>query len=134
MWYPPLFHQTIDDIALETDSIGNSCFAHVFQLAINDALNDEENSDISTTITKIKEIVAFVRKSENFLSYMKKQTFNKPKKDTPTRWDSCYLMLETIINNIHEINSGIEHFKNCELSKNYQNVYHKKTFKLLAYC
>ena len=66
MWYPPLFHQTIDDIALETDSIGNSCFAHVFQLAINDALNDEENSDISTTITKIKEIVAFVRKSENF--------------------------------------------------------------------
>ena len=62
------------------------------------------------------------------------QTFNKPKKDTPTRWDSCYLMLESIINNIHEINSGLEHFKNCKLSKNYQNVYHKKTFKLLAYC
>lgn len=70
----------------------------MFQLAINNALDDANNDQIYDAIKKAKKVVNYVRASTKFVYFASKRADEKgiqfliPKRDNPTRWDSKFLM------------------------------------------
>jgi hypothetical protein len=75
------------------------CCAHILNLIVQDGLKE-----IDSDIQKIRDSVKYVRGSQmrkqNFLQAVNKMSLdsrNGLKQDVPTRWNSTYLMLETVI-------------------------------------
>ncbi|XP_050547873.1 zinc finger BED domain-containing protein 4-like [Daktulosphaira vitifoliae] len=75
-----------------------SCFAHSVNLVVQNSLEI-----IEPVITKIKNIVSYFKRSSHALAKLEeyqKQTGSpilKLKQDCPTRWNSCYDMLERVL-------------------------------------
>jgi hypothetical protein len=75
------------------------CCAHIFNLIVQDGLKE-----IDSALQKIRDSVKYVRGSQirkpNFLLAVNKKSLDSRKElkqDVPTRWNSTYLMLETVI-------------------------------------
>lgn len=74
------------------------CFAHSLNLMVQRAL-----TDISEVVGKVKAIVEFFKRSSNALHKLVEtqkqmgQPILKLKQECPTRWNSCYDMLERVL-------------------------------------
>jgi len=105
-------------------AFAHACFAHVFQLCIRDALEDPNNDEVTNFISKLKRIVSFVNQSSNFYKYLQQeyehrfqQPFTKPKNCNQTRWDSIFLMIESVIDNLYFISESLHNFKTRGFAK-----------------
>lgn len=73
---------------------GIVCLTHTFQLAINDALNEDLNA--RSTIIMARKIVDTIREPNN-MSKLKAAKLKNPITDCPTEWTSTYNMLLRLI-------------------------------------
>lgn len=70
------------------------CFAHMLNLIVNAAVNDEKNSKLTTAIEKLKKIVTWFHQSVVAADQLKKVTNLKLIQSVPTRWNSVLSMVE----------------------------------------
>ena len=114
---------TLELTAKDSNSFKHVCLCHVFQLAINAALDDTDNDPIYRVLQKLKKMVNFVRASAKFIYFATARANDKgiqflvPKKDNPTRWDSKFLMIESVALQIDELNLALEEFSTKEKKK-----------------
>ena len=114
---------TLQLTANDSSSLKHVCICHVFQLAINAALNDENNEALFDTLTIAKKMVNFIRSSTKFIHFAIERASNRgekfriPRKDNQTRWDSKFLMIESIVHQIDELNLALQEFSKKEKVK-----------------
>lgn len=109
--------KTLEITAKETKAFPHLCFAHIFQLCINEALDASDNVPLVKALGELKKIVDFTRNSPKFLLFLKKRilekenNFNTPKKANKTRWDSTFLMLESTVFSLDYYNDALEVYR-----------------------
>ena len=70
------------------------CFAHTLQLVVKDGLK-QTGSSLKTVISKVGNIVKFVRKSVNASDIIENE--NRLQSDNATRWNSQIIMIRSIL-------------------------------------
>jgi len=111
-------------------AVDHPCFPHVLKRVIIVAMSEDRT--VSTLIREVTKFVTFVHKSPQFYDVIKKShtTINVktvygcvPKAPVPTRWDSVYLMIDSIIFQFDVLNSALAYYKDkCASNAPIQNL------------
>lgn len=106
--------KTLEITSKETKCFDHLCFCHILQLCINDGLDSEGNVLLKKALAALKKIVEFSRSSGKFLEFFRKRLaedgkkFITPKQHNKTRWDSVFLMLESMVFYLDDYNRALK--------------------------
>lgn len=102
------------------------CLAHILQLAIKDAFDTANQGKVAAVIKKVKDVVNFAGKSENFCREMRKYRDQMLPKDVQkrelqcdvdTRWNSTVIMIESFLSLHKAVEFAVNSVCNSENKK-----------------